>query len=161
MGMHRGGFRVGRRLVRIWRRFFPRRNGYASLSSGRRRSRVGEASAAAARMMCQWARVISRRLRRSPTGEQRWPLLEEEWKVPPKGHLAVYVAEKEGERPRRYVVPVVYFNHPLFRELLREAEEEFDFHNSGAITIPCHAAKFESVSSRIAAGDRRKTSIIN
>lgn len=149
MGMYRGGFRVGRRLVRIWRRLFPRR----------RRLRVSEASAAA-RRMCEWARGISRRLRRHPVGE-RAPLLEEEWRAPPKGHLAVYVAEEEGERPRRYVVPAVYFNHPLFGELLREAEEEFGFHHSGAITFPCHAAKFESVSSRIAAGHRRKTSIIN
>ncbi|XP_042439580.1 auxin-responsive protein SAUR36-like [Zingiber officinale] len=159
--MYRGGFRVGRRLVRIWRRLFPRRNGYDSLSSGRRRSRVSQASAAAARRMCEWARGISRRLLGHPTVGERAPLLEEEWRAPPKGHLAVYVAEKEGERARRYVVPAVYFNHPLFRELLREAEEEFGFHHSGAITFPCQAAKFESVSSRIAAGDRRKTSIIN
>lgn len=157
MGMYRGGFRVGRRLVRIWRRLFRRRNGYASLSPDRRRLRVGEASAAAAaraRRMCEWARGIWR-LRRHPVAEHA-PLLEEEWKAPPKGHLAVYVAEKEGERPRRYVVPAVYFNHPLFAELLRETEEEFGFHHSGAITFPCHAAKFESVSSRIAAGDSRK-----
>ncbi|RRT72962.1 hypothetical protein B296_00022564, partial [Ensete ventricosum] len=73
---------------------------------------------------------------------------------PPKGHLAVYVGgEKEGGPSRRYMVPVIYFNHPLFGELLRESEEEFGFHHPGGITIPCPAAKFELVRTRIAAAE--------
>jgi hypothetical protein len=35
------------------------------------------------------------------------------------------------------LVPVIYFNHPLFGELLREAEEEFRHQHQGGITIPC------------------------
>lgn len=41
-----------------------------------------------------------------------------------KGHLAVYVGQQDSGF-HRVLVPVIYFNHPLFDELLREAEEEF------------------------------------
>ena len=70
----------------------------------------------------------------------------------PKGYLAVYVGQKDGEEFRRVVVPVVYFNHPLFGELLREAKEEFGYHHPGGITIPCPVTEFERVKTRIASG---------
>ncbi|XP_009387875.3 auxin-responsive protein SAUR36-like [Musa acuminata AAA Group] len=162
MKRYRGGFRLGRRLVRIWRRVFRLEGGYhrrpgpapsSAISNARRRI---ESSAVATRLF-DWGRSLSRRLRRR--GEDRAPLLEEDaWGPPPKGHLAVYVG---GGQPRRYVVPVIYFNHPLFGELLREAEEEFGFQHPGGITIPCPAAKFERVRTRIAAAGchlRRKSS---
>ncbi|XP_010524373.1 PREDICTED: auxin-responsive protein SAUR36-like [Tarenaya hassleriana] len=66
----------------------------------------------------------------------------------PKGHLAVYVGKKDGDF-HRVLVPVVYFNHPLFGELLREAEEEFGFSHQGGITIPCPYSDFERVQTRI------------
>lgn len=69
----------------------------------------------------------------------------------PKGHLAVYVGQKDGEF-RRVLVPVVYFNHPLFGELLKEAEKEYGFCHQGGITIPCRVTEFERVKTRIAAG---------
>ncbi|KAL4362196.1 hypothetical protein GQ457_04G032460 [Hibiscus cannabinus] len=69
----------------------------------------------------------------------------------PKGHLAVYVGEKDGEF-HRVLVPVIYFNHPLFGELLRGAEEEYGFNHNGGITIPCGVSEFETVKTRIAAG---------
>ncbi|CAJ1778425.1 unnamed protein product [Sphenostylis stenocarpa] len=72
----------------------------------------------------------------------------------PKGHLAVYVGQKDGEL-HRVLVPVIYFNHPLFGELLKEAEEEFGFHHDGGITIPCRFTEFEQVKTRIASGSRR------
>ncbi|XP_010053911.2 auxin-responsive protein SAUR36 [Eucalyptus grandis] len=78
----------------------------------------------------------------------------------PKGHLAVYVGRRSGEF-RRVLVPVVYFNHPLFGDLLREAEEEFGIsHRGGGITIPCEVSEFERVKSRVATagyGGRRST----
>lgn len=53
----------------------------------------------------------------------------------PKGHVAVYVGDNEK---RRFVIPVAYLNHPLFQELLFQAEEEFGFnHSMGGLTIPC------------------------
>ncbi|XP_038971571.1 uncharacterized protein LOC120104446 [Phoenix dactylifera] len=74
---------------------------------------------------------------------------------PPKGHLAIYVGGgrngEEGAPPRRFVVPVIHFNHPLFGELLKEAEEEFGFNHPGGITIPCPVSRFERLRSRIAA----------
>jgi SAUR family protein len=54
------------------------------------------------------------------------------------------------------VVPVVYFNHPLFGELLREAEEEFGFQHPGGITIPCAASRFERAAAVAAAGGGKK-----
>ncbi|XP_052194712.1 auxin-induced protein 15A-like [Diospyros lotus] len=53
----------------------------------------------------------------------------------PKGHVAVYVGETER---KRFIVPVLYLNHPWFQSLLSQAEEEFGFeHPMGGLTIPC------------------------
>lgn len=70
----------------------------------------------------------------------------------PKGHLAVYVGESQDET-QRYLVPVIYFNHPLFGELLKEAEKVYGFNHPGRITIPCGASEFEKVQMRIASGE--------
>ncbi|XP_019158799.1 PREDICTED: auxin-responsive protein SAUR36-like [Ipomoea nil] len=79
--------------------------------------------------------------------------------VPPKGHVAVYVGQKDGDF-KRILVPVIYFNHPLFGELLREAENEFGFSHPGGITIPCRISEFELVQTRIKQGSRcRKMTI--
>ncbi|PON92950.1 Small auxin-up RNA [Trema orientale] len=69
----------------------------------------------------------------------------------PKGHLAVYVGESQDET-QRYLVPVIYFNHPLFGDLLKEAEKVYGFNHPGRITIPCGASEFEKVQMRIASG---------
>ncbi|KAG2331120.1 hypothetical protein Bca4012_019442 [Brassica carinata] len=61
----------------------------------------------------------------------------------PKGCLAVKVGQ--GEEQERFVIPVLYFNHPLFGQLLKEAEEEFGFAQKGTITIPCHVEEFRYV----------------
>ncbi|KAK8522178.1 hypothetical protein V6N13_115151 [Hibiscus sabdariffa] len=62
----------------------------------------------------------------------------------PKGHIAVYVGE--GNRPKRFVIPVSYLNHPLFQDLLNRAEEEFGFnHPMGGLTIPCSEEYFISL----------------
>ncbi|XP_059318770.1 auxin-responsive protein SAUR36-like [Lycium ferocissimum] len=68
----------------------------------------------------------------------------------PKGHLAVYVGEQEDDTCR-VVVPVIYFNHPLFVELLREAEMVYGYNHTGGIQIPCRISEFENIQSRIAA----------
>ncbi|KAL2460017.1 SAUR-like auxin-responsive protein family [Abeliophyllum distichum] len=59
----------------------------------------------------------------------------------PKGHLAVYVGEI---KKKRFVIPVLYLNHPLFQDLLRRAEEEFGFDHPivGGLTIPCNEDAF-------------------
>ncbi|XP_042506353.1 auxin-responsive protein SAUR36-like [Macadamia integrifolia] len=73
----------------------------------------------------------------------------------PKGYLAVYVREKDGYS-HRFLVPVMYFNHPLFAELLRETEREYGFRHPGGIIIPCHVSDFENVKTRIAAGENSR-----
>ncbi|GLT91021.1 hypothetical protein SLE2022_089310 [Rubroshorea leprosula] len=70
----------------------------------------------------------------------------------PQGHVAVYVGESVDDT-RRVVVPVIYFNHPLFGELLKEAEHEYGFNHCGGITIPCRVSEFEKVQTRVAATD--------
>ncbi|KAL4339956.1 hypothetical protein GQ457_08G022250 [Hibiscus cannabinus] len=62
----------------------------------------------------------------------------------PKGCLAIKVGS-HGEEQQRFVVPVFYFNHPLFIQLLKEAEEEYGFDQKGTITIPCHVEQFRNV----------------
>ena len=72
--------------------------------------------------------------------------------VIPKGFMAIKVGQ--GEEQQRFVVPVIYFNHPLFMQLLKEAEEEYGFDQKGTITIPCHVEEFRNVSGLI---DREKS----
>ncbi|XP_028091501.1 uncharacterized protein LOC114291825 [Camellia sinensis] len=72
------------------------------------------------------------------------------------GQMAVYVGQKDGGDFHRVLVPVMYFNHPLFEKLLREAEEEYGFDHPGGITIPCRISEFESVQTRIVAGRGRQ-----
>ncbi|GAB2218139.1 hypothetical protein Droror1_Dr00001357 [Drosera rotundifolia] len=58
----------------------------------------------------------------------------------PKGHIAIYVGEAEK---KRYVVPLSYLSHEAFRDLLKNAEEEFEFcHPMGGLTIPCKEEDF-------------------
>ncbi|KAL4586196.1 hypothetical protein LXL04_010828 [Taraxacum kok-saghyz] len=66
----------------------------------------------------------------------------------PKGCLAVKVGEAGGEQ-QRFVVPVIYFNHPLFMQLLKVAEEEYGFEQKGTITIPCNVHHFRTIINRI------------
>ncbi|KAK7353412.1 hypothetical protein VNO80_18859 [Phaseolus coccineus] len=61
----------------------------------------------------------------------------------PKGCLAILVGQ--GEEQQRFVVPVMYMNHPLFMKLLKEAEDEYGFQQKGPITIPCHVEHFRTV----------------
>ncbi|XP_050235943.1 auxin-responsive protein SAUR32 [Mercurialis annua] len=72
---------------------------------------------------------------------------KKELKDIPKGCLAILVGQ--GEEQHRFVIPVIYINHPLFMELLKEAEEEYGFDQKGPITIPCHVEEFRNVQGMI------------
>lgn len=115
--------------------------------------------------LCSWGRRLGDKLLRprlsgyARLGDgQVEATVEKAAAAVPKGHLAVYVGQEEDDH-HRYLVPVFYFNHPLFGQLLKGAEMEFGFHHPGGITLPCPAAEFESVQMKIAACDhscRRK-----
>lgn len=62
----------------------------------------------------------------------------------PKGCMAVMVGHEGGEQ-KRFVIPVIYIYHPLFMELLKEAEEEYGFDHRGPINIPCDVQQFSNV----------------
>lgn len=66
----------------------------------------------------------------------------------PKGYLAIKVGV-EGEEQEKIVLPVNYLNHPLFAQLLKEAEEEYGFAQEGAIVIPCKLQEFRYVQGMI------------
>ncbi|KAL7156501.1 hypothetical protein ABFS83_02G014100 [Erythranthe nasuta] len=84
--------------------------------------------------------AIRQMLRRSLSSETRFNEV-------PKGHLAVYVGQNEK---KRFVIPLSYLNHPLFKELLFRAEEEFGFHHPmGGLTIPCSEDLFVDLTSRL------------
>ncbi|KAG6418808.1 hypothetical protein SASPL_121013 [Salvia splendens] len=67
---------------------------------------------------------------------------------PKKGHLVVYVGEKEGSYSR-VVVPVLHFNHPLFVSLLRQSEKVYGYDYPGGIQIPCPVSELERVQMNI------------
>uniref|UniRef100_A0ACD5UU25 Uncharacterized protein n=1 Tax=Avena sativa TaxID=4498 RepID=A0ACD5UU25_AVESA len=159
----RGGFRLGRKLLSAWRWALcgrrRRRGGYHRLTtpcpSEEQRSPKKELAP-----VLRWGQSLARRLsfgRRRDHPDPR--LLGGSGEAAaaaktPKGQVAVYVGGGGPGEPLRYVVPVVYFNHPMFGELLREAEEAFGFHHPGGITIPCAVARFERAAAVAAAGKK-------
>ena len=62
------------------------------------------------------------------------------WKRWKKGHFAVYT--KGG---KRFVVPLYYLKHPIFRVLLEMAEEEFGTAAHGPLQVPCEEEFMEFV----------------
>ncbi|CAL5389238.1 unnamed protein product [Camellia sinensis] len=61
----------------------------------------------------------------------------------PTGHFAVYV----GEERRRFVVPIGFLSHPLFKMLLEKAYDEFGFEQRAGLVVPCSVAAFQEVKS--------------
>ncbi|KAK2999924.1 hypothetical protein RJ639_024242 [Escallonia herrerae] len=50
------------------------------------------------------------------------------------GHFVVY-----SDDGRRFVIPLVYLNNKVLRQLLKMSEEEFGLPGDGPITLPCDA----------------------
>ncbi|XP_073047394.1 auxin-induced protein 15A-like [Primulina eburnea] len=74
-----------------------------------------------------------------------WSAPDNEMVVPndvPKGHLVVYV----GEYNKRHVIKIKLLRHPLFKALLDQAQEIYDFSpNDSRLHIPCDENMFLSV----------------
>ena len=75
-----------------------------------------------------------------------WPSMHDEGEcdIPndvPKGHLVVYV----GEHHKRYVIKITLLNHPLFKTLLDQAQDEYDFIAYSKLYIPCTEHLFLTV----------------
>ncbi|XP_041026649.1 uncharacterized protein LOC121266871 [Juglans microcarpa x Juglans regia] len=86
------------------------------------------------------------------------PTLEEN-SIPkdvPKGHLVVYV----GENYKRFVIKITILNHPLFKALLDQAQDEYDFTTDSKLCIPCDESLFLSVVRCASFPDDRKISVM-
>ncbi|KAK4281497.1 hypothetical protein QN277_012980 [Acacia crassicarpa] len=73
-----------------------------------------------------------------------WSAMHERRSIPsdvPKGHLVVYV----GENFKRFVIKVTLLSHPLFKALLDQAREEYDFVSYSKLCFPCEEHLFLSV----------------
>ncbi|KAG6596841.1 Auxin-responsive protein SAUR36, partial [Cucurbita argyrosperma subsp. argyrosperma] len=75
---------------------------------------------------------------------------------PPKGYLAVHVGGPE-DQTETHLVPVIYFNHPMFGKLLQAAERIYGFDYPGRIVIPVGVSEFEEVRNCIAAADHSRS----
>lgn len=91
---------------------------------------VPSSSSSCCEQCCQWA---------------LWPnSMHEENSIPkdvPRGHLVVYV----GENHKRFVIKLTLLNHPLFKALLDQAREEYDFNAHSKLYIPCDENLFLEV----------------
>ncbi|KAI3813030.1 hypothetical protein L1987_17743 [Smallanthus sonchifolius] len=140
------GFRIRHKLVKIvqWGR---KDSGYVILNRPNYTAR-------AMSKLCGFARYLKNGAKdmcfRKPSSSYI-RLGKKEKKSVPKGHLAVYVGEKEDDA-HRVLVPVIYFNHPLFGDLLREAEKVYGFNYDGGIHVPCRISEFENVQIKINSG---------
>ncbi|KAK1357969.1 Small auxin-up RNA [Heracleum sosnowskyi] len=62
-------------------------------------------------------------------------------KVAPHGCFSVYV----GPEKQRFVIKTKYVNHPLFKMLLEDAENEYGYISNGPILLPCDVNLFYKV----------------
>ncbi|BAF10155.1 auxin-responsive protein SAUR32 [Oryza sativa Japonica Group] len=64
-----------------------------------------------------------------------------------KGWLAVRVGVEgadggDGGGFRRFVIPIAYLYHPLFRRLLEAARDAYGYDSAGPLRLPCSVDEF-------------------
>ncbi|ERN01191.1 auxin-responsive protein SAUR36 [Amborella trichopoda] len=163
MGQTRG-FRIGRKLVQLWNSACESKNQtprYTRLNPSNHSSCCYNNH----NRRHTWVTTLKRKLKKNPlkmdsskmgktllSGFVKREIREEgsvcKGKTIPKGYLVVYAGQRDDDH--RFLVPVVYCNHPLFGKLLEEAEEEYGYNSSGGLIIPCGVPEFECVKTKIA-----------
>ncbi|XP_055828449.1 auxin-responsive protein SAUR68-like [Solanum dulcamara] len=77
-----------------------------------------------------------------------------------KGHFVVYTADQA-----RFVIPLVYLENEVIRQLLNMSEEEFGLPSGGPIILPCNSAFMDYIISLIKkgvdAGDLHKALLLS
>lgn len=63
-----------------------------------------------------------------------------------KGWLAVQVGleeeEEGGSCSQKFVIPISYLYHPLFKRLLDQAYDVYGYHTNGPLKLPCSVDDF-------------------
>ncbi|KAL5075117.1 hypothetical protein RYX36_014101 [Vicia faba] len=63
-----------------------------------------------------------------------------------KGWLAVQVGleeeEEGGSSSQKFLIPISYLYHPLFKTLLDEAYDVYGYHTNGPLKLPCSVDDF-------------------
>jgi SAUR family protein len=91
-----------------------------------------------------WLRRAVRRWRSRAAASVRPDKDKESTTAVPAAHVAVRV---EGGR---FVVRLAHLSHPAFRELLRQAKEEYGFAStSGPLMLPCDVDRLRDVLRRV------------
>ncbi|KAK4399592.1 Auxin-responsive protein SAUR32 [Sesamum angolense] len=77
-----------------------------------------------------------------PRGLTEGVEIGKKWRrVAPEGCFSIYV----GPQKQRFVIKTEYVNHPLFRDLLEEAESEYGYSSEGPLQLPCEVDRFLGV----------------
>lgn len=62
-----------------------------------------------------------------------------------EGHFAVIAVDGYHEPTQRFVIPLMFLEHPMFRKLLERAEEEYGFDHDGALMVPCRPSHLRMI----------------
>ncbi|KAH0711298.1 hypothetical protein KY289_007257 [Solanum tuberosum] len=77
-----------------------------------------------------------------------------------KGHFVVYTIDQ-----KRFMIPLVYLENEIIRQLLNMSEEEFGLPSGGPITLPCDSAFMDYIISLtrkgVTAGDLHKALLLS
>ncbi|KAK2987897.1 hypothetical protein RJ640_003164 [Escallonia rubra] len=66
-------------------------------------------------------------------------------KIPPNNVPPGHVAVTLGEAGRRFVIRAGYLNHPILRQLLDQAYEDYGQQKDGPLTIPCNEFRHQDI----------------
>ncbi|KAL2250658.1 auxin-responsive protein SAUR71-like [Sesamum indicum] len=62
-----------------------------------------------------------------------------------EGHFAVLAVNNEEEKPTRFVADLCLLKQPAFLRLLKLAEEEYGFQQTGALAVPCPPEELKKI----------------